>query len=85
MGLDSVGLILDVEREFGIEIPDAEAAGIETPALLHACILRHLPAAVAAEPADVWDRLVHIFVEEHGIPRERVHPDAEIVRVLGID
>jgi len=85
MGLDSVRLILDVEREFGIEIPDAEAAELTTPGGLHASILRHLGDAEASEAASTWERLVRVFVEEHGVPRERVNPDAQIVAELGID
>ena len=34
MGLDAVEMILAVEEEFGIAIPDADAAGMITPALL---------------------------------------------------
>jgi hypothetical protein len=84
--LDSVSLILDVEREFGIEIPDAEAAELGAVGALHACILRHLGASDRVQAsADAWDRLVRIFTEGYGVTPERVRADARIAAELGID
>ena len=82
MGLDTVELLMHVEREFGIDIPNEEAATLETVGDLAACVIRHAPGA---EPADVLARVTRILVEEFLIPTERVRPQARIVRDLGLD
>src|SRR3989442_929848 len=42
MGLDTVELVLSVEKLFGIEIPDAAAAELDTVGKLHQFILAEL-------------------------------------------
>ena len=46
--LDSVMLLIEVEDEFGIEIPDAEAAECETPADFAQLVRRRQPHSVRA-------------------------------------
>ena len=82
MGLDTVELIMHVERAFGIDVPNAEVGALGTVGDLHACVLRHKPDA---DPSAAWARLVGIFVEEYAIPAERIRPEASIVRDLGLD
>ena len=84
MGLDSVELILDVEREFGIEIGDAEAAELTTVGDLLACITRNLVPGAEAPP-DVCPRLVRLLASSSGVKPERIDRNTGIVRDLGID
>lgn len=82
MGLDTVELVILVERTFGIEIPDAEAATIATAGDLHACVLRRAPTL---EPEAAWATLVKLLDQEFGIPAREVRPEAHLVRDLELD
>lgn len=42
MGLDWVELLMEIEDEFGIEIPNREAGELGTVGLLAQCVARHL-------------------------------------------
>lgn len=45
MGLDSVELVMDLEEAFGIEIPDEDAARLETPRMVLNYLVTRLPIA----------------------------------------
>lgn len=49
MGLDSVQLVMDLEEAFGIEIPDEDAARLETPRMV-------LDYVAARLPPEAWPR-----------------------------
>ena len=90
MGLDTVELLWTVEKEFDIEITDAEAARLKTVGALNQLIAEKVAAkastagqVVRPEPTMTWDRLVPIIIVELGVPREKIAPEAEWVRDLG--
>ena len=90
MGLDTVELLMDIEREFGIEISDAEAATVRTVGDLHELILQKLgdepsPNPAALRTSDSWRRLHRIFVEGYAILPEAICRDARITHDLGLD
>lgn len=91
MGLQGVELVMRVEREFHIAISDPEAADARTVGQLNAIIARKFAERasrpghpVAPEPEITWGLLVPIVVEELGVAEERVLPDAEFIRDLGV-
>ena len=91
MGLDGVQLVWRVEEAFGISITDAEAAHSRTVGALNTLIADKVAAnasvggrVVRPEPSITWDLLVPIVIEELGVSRERVTPDAEWIRDLGV-
>lgn len=86
MGLDTVELLMAIEEEFGITIPNAEAAQVRTIGDLHQLILR-LTETEARTPAAaaVWERVVTVVAAEMAIPTDRVTPDACFAEDLGID
>ena len=90
MGLDTVELLWTVEKEFGISITDAEAARLRTVGALNDLIAEKVAVKasipgkpVKPEPSMTWDRLVPIVIEELGVKREKVTPEAEWARDLG--
>ena len=86
MGLDSVELVLAVEKHFGVQIADQELANIRTVGEYHAALLEKLGLAVSdPKAAEVWERLADVIVEESGVDRGRIVPGARIVRDLGIN
>jgi hypothetical protein len=94
MGLDSVELIMEIEDEFGIEIPDEDVQDILTLGDLHRLLFNHvsrnLGASISALQGgtlekDVWKRLERLLITEWAIEKERIKPSAEIVRDLGMN
>ena len=87
MGLDSVEIILTVEEEFGLEIPDAEAARMVTVGDLQAFLvveLRRL-GRPAANDDKIFERLRDIICRQLGLKPDAVIPAARFVKDLGVD
>jgi acyl carrier protein len=98
MGLDTVELVMEFEREFDITIPDAEAARMQTVA----DTLRFIVAELARKSPDpdsnarafyepngsvdvprVASKLRHIIAEQMAIDPKDVHPDSRYIEDLG--
>jgi hypothetical protein len=80
MGLDLVEYVMAVEEAFEIDIPDADAVHLETPAKLIDYLCARLSEASDGPPlvqtAFYWLR--RALAEELGIPRNRIHPATTI-------
>jgi acyl carrier protein len=88
MGLDTVELVISVEQEFGIEIPNSEAAKMERVGEMHAFVvktLRYRDDAAVVDADKIWTRLREIIVEHLGVRPEEVIPTARFVEDLGAD
>lgn len=89
MGLDTVELVLAIEKEFGIAIDDADAAYLSTPRLLAEYIgarlgLSHTPSATNLSHA-AFHRIRSVLIEQFGAKRREVRLDARIHPWLGSD
>jgi acyl carrier protein len=92
MGLDTVELVMAAERQFQIEVPNAEAERWRTVGDMHAGINALLAErfvregrALTVDPDITWALLRDLVVAELGVKPEQVRPDAEFVRDLGAD
>lgn len=86
MGLDTVELVMALEAEFGIEIPNEHAATLETVGAISSYIANRL--AIAGEYPDagaIWERVKAVVVRQLGVKPADVTPAASIVRDLGAD
>jgi len=83
MGLDVVELVMNIEAEYAFAIPDAEARRMRSVGDLHAYILAH--ASPHPDPESAWMWLIDMIEREFGVARERITPEAWIVRDLGIN
>jgi hypothetical protein len=81
MGLDSVELILAIEEAFALEIPDRDVRDLVTVGQLR----DYVAARTGCAPEAVWPELVDIVEREGGVKRDRIVPEARIVKDLGID
>lgn len=86
MGLDSVELVMALEEEFGLDIPDADAERLETVGGTHDYIVETLKQrGEAPDEAEVWQRLHRIIVNQLGVDPSEVRREAYFVRDLGCD
>ena len=87
MGLDIVEMVMAVEDEFGIEIPNEEAERSTTVGLLFECVRRRVEPD---EPADnftgpLWERYLVVVGRELGLAPEQLRPSARFVQDLHAD
>jgi acyl carrier protein len=86
MGLDSVELVMNTEKHFGIEIPDDVAETLFTVGDLHGFIVAELGRNGREQnPDTVFVELRQLICDQFGINPERVVAEARIVKDLGID
>ncbi len=81
MGLEAVELLLAVEDEFQIRIPDNEAAKIFTVGELHAAVKAKQRQDLSDD--QIWNKLKKIIVEQLVVRPEEVIPTARIRDDLG--
>ena len=80
MGLDIVELIMAVEEDFGIELPDDEAVNLVTPALLTEYVLTRVELAGQSVclSRKAFYALRRVLMKEFGCPRVLVKPDTPL-------
>jgi acyl carrier protein len=86
MGLDTVELVMAIEEEFGIEIPNEDAAALTTAGDISAYVVKQL-TALGKQPSsgETWERVKSVIAYQLGVKLEGVTPEAHIVRDLGAD
>jgi hypothetical protein len=73
LGLDTVELIMEVEKEFGIQIEDQRASRLQTVGDLLVCVLDLMRRGGNHPNLDVvWERLRVIVGGQAKIPKEQV-------------
>ncbi len=86
MGLDSVELMMAIEDEFELRIPNADAAGLVVLGDMHAYLVGALRArGQTVDPDDVWRRMTAILVTQNGVDPARITPATNFVVDLGIN
>lgn len=88
MGLDTVELLMTVEKHFGISIPDQEAENIITVGDFHEAVWQHLqrdPAKAVMLRTEVEATINTIIVDFAGLDPEDVSPEKSITNDLGLD
>jgi acyl carrier protein len=86
MGLDSVELVMDIEHEFGLRIPNKEAERLAVLGDMHSYIVRALQGrGERVDPDDIWRRMTALLVTSYGVDPASITRSAHIVSDLGID
>lgn len=90
MGLNSVELVMAIEKEFNLAISDSDAASMETPGIVYEYLLKRLMEArtiplTQHEKNLVWQKLKHIVVYQLGVKPEQVTKDVYFVKDLGMN
>src|SRR5688500_3185898 len=87
MGLDSVTLVVDVEKHFDISIPNGEAEKIYTVQDFADCVF----TKVTVNPSHkcrsqiLFYRLRSFFVDKLGVDRKEIHPDRKLKDLIHIN
>ena len=90
MGLDSVELVMAVEEEFGISIPDADAQKMLTPKEVINFVESRRDLDSLPQPkgntsrAEIAKTVKRLVIEQLGIPEAVYGEDKEFVRDLGM-
>jgi acyl carrier protein len=86
MGLDTVELVMAIEEEFGISIPDDVAPNLVRLGDLQAFAVRALRArGESVDPSVAWERVKAVVRSDFGIREKYLVPEAHIVHDLGLD
>jgi acyl carrier protein len=86
MGLDTVELVMAIEVEFGIEIPNTAAPNLAVLGdLCDYIVLSLLPQGEQPNEQEVWQRLSEIVVEQLGVRPEQVTRTAHLIDDLHAD
>lgn len=90
MGLDSLELILAIEKKFDLEIPDADAREMITVGdmydFVHRALVRRAQVTRGPDPDEerLWNDVLDIIVEEIGTERRRLVRGARFIGDLGV-
>jgi hypothetical protein len=76
MGLDSVELLLRIEEEFSIDLPDDEVARVRTVGDLYGVVLSKLKTTPDCLSSRAFYRTRKALVEVLGIPRRSIRPSS---------
>jgi len=86
MGLDTVELVMAIEEEFGIEIPNTDAMNLAVLGEMHDYIIQALrQRGDNPDEGSVWERLSVVVVKQLGVRPKDVTRTAHIVYDLRAD
>lgn len=88
MGLDTIEILLWAEQEFGIEIPDSEAAEILTVGQFASCIhgkLLDTQGTRAIAEAEIFSRIKTFLLTAFKIAPDRISTDSQFIKDLRLD
>lgn len=88
MGLETVELVLDIEKHFSIDLLDESLGEVETVESLcqltrNTCVAKY--GAKAHSNSYVYQYIVELLHSEFDIPKVIIFPSSRIVKDLGLD
>ena len=86
MGLDIVEMVIELEKEFSIDLPDAELRLAESVGELFTLVATRvgIPAGDITYRGPIWNRYLDVIERETGLARKRLQPTARFIRDLGL-
>ena len=83
MGLDTVELLMDLEEEFEIEIPDDHAQQMATVGEIAKYVCKYSKQELTYEIA--LRKIIGILVKNYGVPEGKAISSSHIVYDLGLE
>lgn len=84
MGLEVVELIMRIEEEFDIEIPDKDAERLTTVGHIADYVSERSQVSLRRH-SEIWERVRAIVIDELAVPENKVMRDARLVEDLDLD
>ena len=84
MGLDIVEMVMAVEAEFNVALPDDELRVARSVGEFHALVAKHLGITEPTAREALWPRLLDVIERETAVKRRRLIPSARFVADLGL-
>lgn len=80
---------MELEKEFELDFPDDDLRGMRTVGELYLYIESRLTnagriTATGCFDGALWTRYLDVVERETGVPQDRLRPDAEFYRDLGV-
>lgn len=87
MGLDSVELVMEIEKAFGIKIPDSEAEKILTVGDFHNSVWNHLSDRHSnrCNSQILFYKLRSFFINTIGLERSLFRPDTQLNNIFPLE
>ncbi|WP_263357163.1 phosphopantetheine-binding protein [Acidicapsa ligni] len=82
MGLDSVELVMRIEEEFGIDLPDAELSSIRTVGDLYRLVMTKMQTGPSTRISRAFYSLRRAMMACLGLPRNAIHPITKLAPLL---
>jgi len=84
MGLETVELVMAIEDEFQIDIPNEDALHLITVGDIYLYLIAKLNVQPDDQP-QIWEKLKLILIKQLGVKPEQVTKEAAIVQDLSVD
>jgi acyl carrier protein len=84
MSLESVELVLAIEEEFGIDIPNSDIEKMYLVGDVYEWLKVRI-ATTDPNEQEIWNRLVQVFVRQLNVLPSEVIPEASITKDLGCE
>jgi len=87
MGLDSVELVLAIEEEFGVDIPDHDAEKMVTVGVIYEWLKIRIATTepIACLTQRVFYKLRRALIENYRLERHLIAPDTRLTDLLTLD
>ncbi len=86
MGLDTVEFVMDLEKEFSIEISDSEAESLGIIRDIADFVeVKNRAMNIELSHDVILNKITEILVNNYGIPESEIHPRAHVVYDLKLD
>jgi hypothetical protein len=82
MGMDTVELVMRIEEEFGIDLPDEELQAIKTVGDLYRLVLMKLETGSSQRLSNAYYRLRRAMIACLGLQRSSIHPSTKLRPLL---
>jgi hypothetical protein len=82
LGLDTVELIMRIEEDFSIDLPDWELSSVRTVGDLYALVLRHLDTTSACLSSKAFYRTRSAMVDALNLSRRSIRPSTSLEPLL---
>lgn len=85
MGMDIVELVIAVEEEFSMTIPNDVAATLDTAGKLYEYVILNHGIDGDLNEDQIWNKLVDVIISQLVVRREEVKKESNFVYDLGMD